>query len=182
MEKMRKISIVSLTAEGFRNFDEPTTWTFGAVTLVSGHNAVGKSGIADALAFGLTGAPFFGGRGLDELQHSLEQSMRVEIHFLDQSARQHTLLRVRRNGEVTLSLDSAELPQKRFAELIGSKDFVLSLLNPAYFAEVLGTSGRGLLEQLIPAPLMKRSWNSSASTHAQFWGRFAVAAGYIPEK
>lgn len=152
MEKMRKISIVSLTAEGFRNFDEPTTWTFGAVTLVSGHNAVGKSGIADALAFGLTGAPFFGGRGLDELQHSLEQSMRVEIHFLDQSARQHTLLRVRRNGEVTLSLDSAELPQKRFAELIGSKDFVLSLLNPAYFAEVLGTSGRGLLEQLIPAP------------------------------
>lgn len=152
MEKIRKISILSVTAEGFRNFDEPTTWTFGPVTLVGGHNAVGKSGIADALAFGLTGAPFFGGRGLDELQHAMGQPMRVEIRFFDQDMRQHTLLRVRQNSEVTLSLDSIEMPQKRLAEQIGGKDFVLSLLNPSYFAEVLGAGGRGLLEQLVPAP------------------------------
>lgn len=152
MKNIQKIAVLSMTVTGFRNFAEPVTWDFGRMTLVSGHNATGKSGIADALAFALTGAPFFGGRGLDELHHDGNAPMTVELRFADQAMQPHTLLRTRVNGGVSQSLDGVEITQKRLAELLGGKDLVLSLLNPLYFAEALGTDGRKLLEQLIPVP------------------------------
>lgn len=152
MKNIQKIAVLSMTVTGFRNFAEPVTWDFGRMTLVSGHNATGKSGIADALAFALTGAPFFGGRGLDELHHDGNAPMSVELHFSDQAMQPHTLLRMRAGGSVSQSLDGVEVTQKRLAEQLGGKDLVLSLLNPLYFAEVLGADGRKLLEQLIPVP------------------------------
>ena len=48
-----------------------------------------------------------------------------------------------------LSVDGATTTQERFAERFGSKDLILSLLNPLYFAEVLGGDGRKLIEQYL---------------------------------
>ena len=49
-----------------------------------------------------------------------------------------------------LSVDGTTTTQERFAERFGSRDLILSLLNPLYFTEVLGGSGRKLIEQYLP--------------------------------
>lgn len=56
---------------------------------------------------------------------------------------------IRQNGRTVLSVDGATTTQERFAERFGSKDLILSLLNPLYFAEVLGGDGRKLIERIF---------------------------------
>lgn len=57
--------ITQLSLCDFRGFSGEKSWTLGQLTKITGHNYQGKSSIADAIAFALTGAPYFGGRDLD---------------------------------------------------------------------------------------------------------------------
>ena len=54
--------ITQLSLCDFRGFSGEKSWTLGPLTKITGHNYQGKSSIADAIAFALTGAPYFGGR------------------------------------------------------------------------------------------------------------------------
>ena len=63
----------------------------------------------------------------------------------------HVIRRGRHEGKTFVSLDGVLMTQERFAERFGSRDLILSLLNPLYFAEVLGGDGRKLIEQYLPA-------------------------------
>ena len=144
--------ITQLSLCDFRGFSGEKSWTLGPLTKITGHNYQGKSSIADAIAFALTGAPYFGGRDLDRLHHSGAAMMWVEAVLRTDEGKTHTVHRIRQNGRTVLSVDGATTTQERFAERFGSKDLILSLLNPLYFAEVLGGDGRKLIEQyLAPA-------------------------------
>ena len=146
--------ITQLSLCDFRGFSGEKSWTLGPLTKIIGHNYQGKSSIADAIAFALTGAPYFGGRDLDRLHHSGAAMMWVEAVLRTDEGKTHTVHRIRQNGRTVLSVDGATTTQERFAERFGSKDLILSLLNPLYFAEVLGGDGRKLIEQyLAPVPL-----------------------------
>ena len=141
--------ITQLSLCDFRGFSGEKSWTLGPLTKITGHNYQGKSSIADAIAFALTGAPYFGGRDLDRLHHSGAAMMWVEAVLRTDEGKTHTVRRIRQNGRTVLSVDGAITTQERFAERFGSKDLILSLLNPLYFAEVLGGDGRKLVEQYL---------------------------------
>ena len=151
MAQIASLQIVQLTVTGFSCFADEHSWTFGRRTAVTGHNYQGKSTVADAIAYALTGAPYFGGRDLDRLQNGASANMRVEIAVRTEGGQTHVIRRGRHEGKTFVSLDGVLMTQERFAERFGSRDLILSLLNPLYFAEVLGGDGRKLIEQYLPA-------------------------------
>ena len=151
MAQVTSLQIVQLTVTGFGCFADERSWTFGRMTTVTGHNYQGKSTIADAVAYALTGAPFFGGRDLDRLQNEGSPFMRVELTVRTDDGKAHEIRRARQGGKTALSVDGTTTTQERFAERFGSRDLILSLLNPLYFAEVLGGDGRTLVEQYLPS-------------------------------
>lgn len=151
MAQITYLQIEQLTVTGFSCFADERSWTFGRMTTVTGHNYQGKSTIADAIAYALTGAPFFGGRDLDRLQNEDSPFMRVELTVRTDDGKIHEIRRARQDGKTVLSVDGTTTTQERFAERFGSRDLVLSLLNPLYFAEVLGGDGRTLIEQYLPS-------------------------------
>lgn len=151
MVQITSLQIMQLTVTGFGCFADERRWTFGRMTTVTGHNYQGKSTIADAIAYALTGAPFFGGRDLDRLQNEGSPFMRVELTVRTDDGKIHEIRRARQGGKTALSVDGTTTTQERFAERFGSRDLILSLLNPLYFAEVLGGDGRTLIEQYLPS-------------------------------
>ena len=64
--------------------------------------------------------------------------MRVEVTVRTEDGQTHVIRRGRHEGKTFVSLDGVLMTQERFAERFGSRDLILSLLNPLYFAEVLG--------------------------------------------
>lgn len=151
MAQIASLQIEQLAVTGFGCFADEHSWTFGRRTAVTGHNYQGKSTVADAIAYALTGAPYFGGRDLDRLQNGASANMRAEIAVRTEGGQTHVIRRGRHEGKTFVSLDGALMTQERFAERFGSRDLILSLLNPLYFAEVLGGDGRKLIEQYLPA-------------------------------
>ena len=151
MAQITSLQIEHLTVTGFGCFADEHTWTFGRMTTITGHNYQGKSTIADAIAYALTGAPFFGGRELDRLQNESSPFMRVELTVRTDDGKTHEIRRARQGGKTALSVDGTTTTQERFAERFGSRDLILSLLNPLYFAEALGGDGRTLIEQYLPS-------------------------------
>lgn len=149
MVQITSLQIMQLTVTGFGCFADEHTWTFGRMTTITGHNYQGKSTIADAVAYALTGAPVFGGRDLDRLQNEGSPFMRVELTVRTDDGKIHEIRRARQGGKTALSVDGTTTTQERFAERFGSRDLILSLLNPLYFAEVLGGDGRTLIEQYL---------------------------------
>ena len=151
MAQITSLQIMQLTVTGFGCFADEHTWTFGRMTTITGHNYQGKSTIADAIAYALTGAPVFGGRDLDRLQNEGSPFMRVELTVRTDDGKTHAIRRARQGGKTALSVDGTTTTQERFAERFGSRDLILSLLNPLYFAEVLSGDGRTLIEQYLPS-------------------------------
>ena len=151
MAQITSLQIMQLTVTGFGCFADEHTWTFGRMTTITGHNYQGKSTIADAIAYALTGAPVFGGRDLDRLQNEGSPFMRVELTVRTDDGKTHAIRRARQGGKTALSVDGTTTTQERFAERFGSRDLILSLLNPLYFAEVLSGDGRTLVEQYLPS-------------------------------
>ena len=67
MKKIQSFQITGMTIAGFKSYGEPTELVFGNPTVITGGNGRGKTSIADAIAFAVTGLPFFGERGIDRL-------------------------------------------------------------------------------------------------------------------
>lgn len=68
MKKIEQFQITGMTISGFKCYQVPTILDFGPQTAITGGNGLGKTSIADAIAFAVTGQPFFGERGIDKLQ------------------------------------------------------------------------------------------------------------------
>lgn len=150
MKKIGGFQITQMTLSGFKSFQEPTTLTFGPVTLVSGGNGRGKTSIADAIAFVVTGVPFFGKREIDRLHNESNSDLCVQMDFTDDTGTPHTLTRLRRRDRMTITYDGYEIRQLDLTDMFGERDIFLSVLNPLYFIEKLGESGKNLLERYLP--------------------------------
>ncbi len=150
MKKINGFTITKLTLTGFKCYKNTTSFDFGDTTFITASNGQGKSSIADAIAFAFVGTPFFGDKGLDRLQNKLAQEMTVSVDFTDDNGENHTLTRSRKRDTTSITYDGITVKQSDLNEAFGGKDIFLSILNPLYFTDVLGDSGKSLLERLLP--------------------------------
>ena len=150
MKKIEQFQITSLMLSGFKSYEEPTELVFGNPTVITGGNGRGKSSIADAIAFAVTGCPFFGERGIDRLHNENNPDIAIRMCFVDETGTLHELNRTRRKNRMTITYDGYEIRQLDLADLFGERDVFLSILNPLYFIEELGEDGKKLLERYLP--------------------------------
>lgn len=150
MEKLTSFQITTLHMEGFKAYAQPVDLTFGAPTVITGGNGRGKSSIADAIAFAVTGLPFFGERRIDRLHSEENPDLFIRMGILDEEGMPHELSRSRRNGRMTITYDGLEVRQSDLTDLFGERDVFLSIFNPLYFIEELGNDGKNLLQRYLP--------------------------------
>ena len=150
MKKIEQFQITSLMLSGFKSYEEPTELVFGNPTVITGGNGRGKRSIADAIAFAVTGCPFFGERGIDRLHNENNPDVAIRMCFVDETGTLHELNRTRRKNRMTITYDGYEIRQLDLADLFGERDVFLSILNPLYFIEELGEDGKKLLERYLP--------------------------------
>lgn len=150
MEKIKAFQITGMTISGFKCYQTPMELEFGNPTVVTGGNGRGKSSVADAIAFAVTGLPFFGERGLDRLHNEAAPDIRVSMRFVDEYGKRHELVRTRQGNQMRITCDGAEIRQLDLTDLFGERDVFLSVFNPLYFIEELGNDGKNLLERYLP--------------------------------
>jgi len=150
MKKINQFQITDITISGFKSYQEPTTFSFGELTTVTGGNGKGKTSIADAIAFAITGLPFFGKRGIDRLYNEANPDVSIALRFIDQDGAPHELTRTRRKDQMTISYDGYSVRQVDLNDMFGERDVFLSIFNPLYFIEELGDGGKNLLERYLP--------------------------------
>lgn len=150
MKKIKQFQITSLMLSGFKSYEEPTELVFGNPTVITGGNGRGKSSIADAIAFAVTGCPFFGERGIDRLHNENNPDVAIRMCLVDETGTLHELNRTRRKNRMTITYDGYEIRQLDLADLFGERDVFLSIFNPLYFIEELGEDGKKLLERYLP--------------------------------
>ena len=138
MNKIEQFRITGMTISGFKSYEGPTELTFGDPTVITGGNGRGKTSIADAIAFVVTGLPFFGERGIDRLHNESNPDVSIQMRFVDERGAVHELTRTRRKNRMTISYDGYEIRQLDLTDLFGERDVFLSILNPLYFIEELG--------------------------------------------
>ena len=151
MKSIGSFQITGMTLSGFKCYEEAAHLTFGDPTVITGGNGRGKSSIADAIAFAITGLPFFGERGIDRLHCETNPNLMVALYFTGEDGQNHELTRTRQKGRMTITYDGYEIRQHDLTEMFGEKDVFLSIFNPLYFIEELGDDGKKLLERYLPA-------------------------------
>lgn len=151
MKSIGSFQITGMTISGFKCYEEAAHLTFGNPTVITGGNGRGKSSIADAITFAVTGLPFFGERGIDRLHCETNPNLMVALYFMDEEGQNHELTRTRQKSRMTITYDGYEIRQHDLNEMFGEKDVFLSIFNPLYFIEELGDDGKKLLERYLPA-------------------------------
>ena len=147
MEKIKGFHISSMTVSGFKCYEAPMEITFGNPTIVTGG---GKSSLADAIAFAVTGLPFFGERGIDRLHNETNPDLQITMRFTDDTGKAHELTRSRQKDRMSITYDGYAIRQTDLNEMFGERDVFLSIFNPLYFIEELGEDGKKLLERYLP--------------------------------
>lgn len=150
MEKIKSFQITGMTISGFKCYQEPAELTFGNPTVITGGNGQGKTSVADAIAFAVTGLPFFGERGIDRLHNEVNPDVSVAMRLVDDTGKAHELVRTRQNSRMCITYDGSEIRQLDLNDLFGERDVFLSIFNPLYFIEELGNDGKNLLERYLP--------------------------------
>ena len=150
MEKIKGFQISSMIVSGFKCYEAPMEITFGNPTIVTGGNGRGKSSLADAIAFAVTGLPFFGERGIDRLHNETNPDLQITMRFTDESGKAHELTRSRQKDRMSITYDGYAIRQTDLNEMFGERDVFLSIFNPLYFIEELGEDEKKLLERYLP--------------------------------
>lgn len=150
MDKITSFQIRRLEVSGFKCFTDLASFDFGEITNILGSNHVGKSSIADAIAFAVTGTTYWGENRIDRLYSEAAPSIEITLDFEDQNGVSHQLIRRRKNDKMVITLDSYKVTQARLNDLFGDRDTFLSIFNPLYFIEVLQDEGKKLLESVLP--------------------------------
>ena len=150
MKKIEQFQITSMNISGFKSYEGPTELVFGNPTVITGGNGRGKTSIADAIAFVVTGLPFFGERGIDRLHNENNPDVAIRMCFMDETGTHHELTRTRRKNRMSITYDGYEIRQLDLTDMFGERDVFLSILNPLYFIEELGENGKNLLEMYLP--------------------------------
>ena len=150
MNMIKAFKITKLIVSGFKCYATERTFDFGDITFITGDNHVGKTSIADAIAFAFCGRLFSGAAAIDRLYSDGGNKLRVTVQLTDESGAAHELIRERKNDKVSITFDGYNARQKDLDIIFGEADVFMSILNPVFFIEYLGNDGQGLLKKYLP--------------------------------
>ena len=145
----KQFEISSLKVSGFKCFAEERSFSFGPMNAIFGHNAQGKSTIADAISYAITGVSFFGSNRMDRLR-APGKNISVELQIVDGEGQPHCLIRNRVGDNTDVFWDGQPIAAKDLNTVFAERDLFLAVFNPLYLIEVLGNKGRDLFERYMP--------------------------------
>ena len=149
VKPIKQFEISSLKVSGFKCFAEERSFSFGPMNAIFGHNAQGKSTIADAISYAITGVSFFGSNRMDRLR-APGKNISVELQIVDGEGQPHCLIRNRVGDNTDVFWDGQPIAAKDLNTVFAERDLFLAVFNPLYLIEVLGNKGRDLFERYIP--------------------------------
>ena len=147
IQPIKQFRVTRLTISGFKGYADQKTFQFGGMNVISGHMGVGKSSIADAIAFAITGVGFYAGAKIDYLYHQDTRDLLVELEFEDESGKLRTLARHRKDDKMDITLDGVRIGQGDLTTMFGERDLFLSMFNQIYWitGRVMGSVLGGLI-------------------------------------
>ena len=149
VKPIKQFEISSLKVSGFKCFAEESSFSFGPMNAIFGHNAQGKSTIADAISYAITGVSFFGSNRMDRLR-APGKNISVELQIVDGEGQPHCLIRNRVGDNTDVFWDGQPIAAKDLNTVFAERDLFLAVFNPLYLIEVLGNKGRDLFERYMP--------------------------------
>ena len=149
VKPIKQFEISSLKVSGFKCFAEERSFSFGPMNAIFGHNAQGKSTIADAISYAITGVSFFGSNRMDRLR-APDKNISVELQIVDGEGQPHCLIRNRVGDNTDVFWDGQPIAAKDLNTVFAERDLFLAVFNPLYLIEVLGNKGRDLFERYMP--------------------------------
>ena len=149
VKPIKQFEISSLKVSGFKCFAEERSFSFGPMNAIFGHNAQGKSTIADAISYAITGVSFFGSNRMDRLR-APGKNISVELQIVDGKGQPHCLIRNRVGDNTDVFWDGQTIAAKDLNTVFAERDLFLAVFNPLYLIEVLGNKGRDLFERYMP--------------------------------
>ena len=148
VKPIKQFEISSLKVSGFKCFAEERSFSFGPMNAIFGHNAQGKSTIADAISYAITGVSFFGSNRMDRLR-APGKNISVELQIVDGEGQPHCLIRNRVGDNTDVFWDGQPIAAKDLNTVFAERDLFLAVFNPLYLIEVLGNKGRDLFERYM---------------------------------
>lgn len=149
VKPIKQFEISSLKVSGFKCFAEERSFSFGPMNAIFGHNAQGKSTIADAISYAITGVSFFDSNRMDRLR-APGKNISVELQIVDGEGQPHCLIRNRVGDNTDVFWDGQPIAAKDLNTVFAERDLFLAVFNPLYLIEVLGNKGRDLFERYMP--------------------------------
>ena len=149
VKPIKQFEISSLKVSGFKCFAEERSFSFGPMNAIFGHNAQGKSTIADAISYAITGVSLFGSNRMDRLR-APGKNISVELQIVDGEGQPHCLIRNRVGDNTDVFWDGQPIAAKDLNTVFAERDLFLAVFNPLYLIEVLGNKGRDLFERYMP--------------------------------
>ena len=149
VKPIKQFEISSLKVSGFKCFAEERSFSFGSMNAIFGHNAQGKSTIADAISYAITGVSFFGSNRMDRLR-APGKNISVELQIVDGEGQPHCLIRNRIGDNTDVFWDGQPIAAKDLNTVFVERDLFLAVFNPLYLIEMLGNKGRDLFERYMP--------------------------------
>ena len=169
IQPIKQFRVTRLTISGFKGYADQKTFQFGGMNVISGHMGVGKSSIADAIAFAITGVGFYAGAKIDYLYHQDTRDLLVELEFEDESGKLRTLARHRKDDKMDITLDGVRIGQGDLTTMFGERDLFLSMFNPQYFINVLGSKAATFWSGICRRCPRRKFSLSSATRRGHCW-------------
>lgn len=150
MEQITAMKITGLGLQNFRNHIEPQYFEFGDYSFVSGHNGSGKTTMAHGICYALYGVSYYGEQKIERLMNENACELQVQLDFVDQNGKAHSLVRSRKNDKNSLLMDGYTIRQGDVERIFCERDVFLAMFNPTYLTERLtGNEGRELILKFL---------------------------------
>ena len=146
------MKITYLKTIGFRKFEQEFETGLYDVTKIIGKNSSGKSNILYAIVWAFLGTNLTGDDKV-WLGNKNSDNCYVELKFIDNSNKEHTLIRYKNkydNKENFVTLDNKKAELEDLQAYYFDKKLFLSILNPSYFITKKPAEQKELLDKYLP--------------------------------
>jgi hypothetical protein len=144
------VKITKISISGFKNYLEKREFIFGNYNIIRGENALGKSSIGDAIAWGLTGCNAYGiEKAAARIVNSRAKITEVEVNF-EYRGGSHSVKRIKSGKTTDIYLDGNKTTNTDLYDkfMIG-KEYFFSVFNPFYFISLSPTEAKSFLLSIL---------------------------------